>query len=81
MAITVEQIPSTLATIENMARTLNDLRMLIGQAKELSDKGWVIDIGSRFSIPLTVSVQQRQGMIAQYDTLKAQLVSTFQTLP
>lgn len=81
MSITVGQIPQALQTVGDLGNQLNDISMLLKQAKELSDKGWVVDIGSRFSLPLTISIQQRQDMIAKYDEFKAQLVSTFQNLP
>lgn len=81
MAITVDQIPSTLTTLQELSNLLNDTRMLLNQAKELSDKNWTVDIGSRFSLPVTITPEQRLAMVAKYDDFKAQLVSKFQTLP
>lgn len=81
MAINVGQISSALSTIEQLGSALNDLRLLLVQAKDLSDKGWQIDIGSRGSLIVTISPAQQAAMIAQYDSFKTQLVSTFQQLP
>jgi hypothetical protein len=81
MAITVQQIPAALQTVNDLSNKLNDIRMLLGQAQELANNGWVVDVGSRFPLPLTVSVQQRQDMVAKYDDYKAQLVTIFQQLP
>ena len=79
MAITVGQIPQALLTVEEIGRNLNTLRMLLNQAKQFSDNGWQVDLGG--GLVITVTPEQRTALVAQYDTLKAQLVSTFQTLP
>lgn len=81
MSITVGQIPSALNAVSSLASTLNDVRMLLNQAKELSDKNWQVDIGSRGSLVVTITPAQQAAMIAQYDAYKTQLVSLFQTLP
>ena len=81
MAITVNQISQALVTINDLNNTLNDLRMLLGQAKEMSDKGWQIDIGTRFPIVVVISTAQQAQMVGYYDTLKARCVSLFQALP
>lgn len=81
MAITLAQIPAALQSVGQIAGKLNDIRMLLEQAKELSDKGWQIDIGSRFSLPVTIPVEKRLEMIDKYEEFKSQLVTMFQTLP
>jgi hypothetical protein len=81
MAITVPQIPAALLTVTDLQAKLNDMRLLLAQAKELSDKNWQTDIGSRFPLILTVSPAQQAAMVGAYDALKTALVSTFQQLP
>lgn len=81
MSITILQIPQALTAIDALTQTLNDMRMLVSQAKELSDKGWQIDIGVRGPLIVTITPTQQGALVAQYDTFKTQLVSTFQTLP
>lgn len=81
MAITVGQIPSALVTVQALQGKLNDIQMLLTQAKELSDKSWQIDIGSRFPIIVTISPVQQLALVGAYDALKTSLVSTFQQLP
>jgi hypothetical protein len=81
MAITEGQIPTALGKTEELLSELGNLRMLLSQAKELSDKGWQIDIGSRIPLIVTISAQQKIDMIAQYDTIKAKLASIYQQLP
>lgn len=79
--VSVQDIPQALVTISQLNSKLNDLSMLLRQAKELSDKNWQMDIGVRFPIVVTISPAQQAGMVNQYDTLKTDLVSIFQTLP
>lgn len=81
MAISGGQIPQALVTVQALASTLNDIKLLLGQAQELISKNWQVDIGSRFPIIVTVTPEQQAGMIAQYDALKSALVATFQNLP
>ena len=81
MAITVGQIPGMLQTVEVLTGKLGDMRMLLNQAKELSEKGWQVDIGSRLPILVTITPAQRQALIDHYETIKAQLATEFQKLP
>lgn len=81
MAITIDDIPSTIDKINDIAKTLNTMRMLLNQASDLAKNGWVVDIGAGYSIPVTITLTQRLEMIAKYDDFKAQLVTKFQTLP
>lgn len=81
MAITVVQIPAAIATTQALQSKLNDISLLLAQAKELSDKGWQTDIGTRFPIIVTISPAQQAALVGDYDTLKASLVTIFQQLP
>lgn len=81
MAITVAQIPEALNTVGELTSVLNDIRMLLDQARELSAKNWQINIASRGSLMVTISAEQRLAMLAQYEDYKAQLVTAFQNLP
>jgi len=81
MAITVPQIPSAIQAVADLQAKLNDLSMLLRQAKELSDNNWQLDIGSRGSLIVTITPAQQAAMIDQYEAFKTQLVSIFQTLP
>lgn len=81
MAITVGQIPQAIQTVGELESKLNDILMLLKQAKELADKNWQLDIGSRGSLIVTITPAQQASMIALYESYKTQLVSTFQNLP
>jgi hypothetical protein len=82
MAITVSQIDGATASMKNIVDTCEQLRDLLFKAKGYANAGWVIDIGTPGN-PATVPVPlaTQQAMIAQYDTLKAQLVTLFNQLP
>lgn len=81
MAITVGQIPLAISTAQTLQSKINDILLLLAQAKELSDKGWTTDIGTRFPIIVTITPAQQAALVGDYDTLKASLVTTFQQLP
>lgn len=81
MSITVQQIPAAVAAVKSLDSILNDIRMLLEQAKDLSDKNWQIDIGSRAPLVVTISPAQQASMISQYDAYKTNLVAVFNTLP
>lgn len=79
--VTVGQIPQAISTVQSLLQILNNLQMLLGQAKDLSDKNWQVDIGVRFPIVVAVTPAQQSALVGDYDTLKAQLVTVFQQLP
>lgn len=81
MAITVVQIPTAILVSQALQSKVNDILLLLAQAKELSDKGWQTDIGTRFPIIVTISAAQQSALVGDYDTLKTSLVTLFQQLP
>lgn len=81
MAITVTQINAALQAIDQLERTLATTSALLGKAQQLANAGWVFDVGVSSPILITITPTQQQAMVAQYDALKSQLVTTFGQLP
>jgi len=81
MAITVGQIQSTLTTLQSLNEVLTNLEALLGQANSLANNGWVLTIGTTAQIQVPVTPAMQAQLVAQYDSLKSQLVTIFNQLP
>ena len=79
MPITIQQIPAALVSIGQLEQSCASINTLLNQATILNNENWVVDLGG--GVTITVDASQQAALIAQYDTLKASLVTAFNQLP
>jgi hypothetical protein len=79
MPISSPQIPGSLTTIGQMVGTLNSLAALLNEAQVLVNQNWILTLAP--NVTLAITADQQTALVAQYDTLKAQLVTQFGALP
>jgi len=79
MPITMNQVPPALSTLGQMLNEINTLVNLLNEAEILANQNWVVTLSP--GITITVDASQQAALIAQYDTLKNALATSFNQLP
>lgn len=73
------QIPVALTAIGQLQATLSTMVSLLNEATVLVNNNWVVTLSS--GVTITLEADQQASILAQYQTLKTQLATTYQTLP
>lgn len=79
---TLTQIRSALVTAREMDAKAQEFNKLVTQINALAEANWTVrQVVGGLVVTLTVSAQDQANLIAQYETAKNDLQTTFQLLP
>lgn len=79
---TLPQIRSALVTAREMDTKSQEFNKLVTQINALAEANWTVrQVVGGLVVTLTVSAQDQANLIAQYQTAKNDLQTTFQRLP
>lgn len=82
MAITPQQLNTAQTVLTNIELSLRQLRVFANQVQILMTNNWqVTTTVAGVSAKTTISTADQTALVAQYTTLKANLVTLFNQLP
>ena len=84
MSINISQVPAAIQTVGQIEKSVQQLSALLQQAVILNSNGWQVNIAQGTGLPpinVPVDGATQAAMVAEYDTLKANLASLYSTLP